>query len=197
MNAEEFAGALHPVVYRELSGQTHWRWSQQDLLCEQLMGPAGVRAAPPELLLHTAQLLPSPPQPQPVGIGSFQVRWPKSRGSYDLLFSHLILCPQQVLPALFEMDAEPFHIPYLHCYYLRLKHGLSSLFLLCLQVYSFFPSCTKRFVGFKFPNQGVNWAPSNESTEPSPQDHQEIHCNSGVEVIWLISLKDHSRPSLS
>ena len=87
MNAEEFAGALHPVVYRELSGQTHWWWSQQDHLCEQLMGPAGVRGAPPEFL-HIPQLLPSPPQPQPVGIGSFQVLWPKSRGSYDLL-SHI------------------------------------------------------------------------------------------------------------
>lgn len=58
-------------------------------LCEQLMGLARVRGAPTELL-HITQLLPSPPQPQPVGIGSFQVLWPKSRGSYDLL-SHISL----------------------------------------------------------------------------------------------------------
>lgn len=79
-----------------------------------------------------------PSQPQPVGIGSFQVLWPKSLGSYDLL-SHTSLCPQQVLPALFETDPEPFHIPYLPCYHLWLKHGLPSLFLLCLQVYFLFP----------------------------------------------------------
>ena len=58
-------------------------------LCEQLMGLARVRGAPTELL-HITQLLPSPPQPQPVGIGSFQVLWPKSHGSYDLL-SHISL----------------------------------------------------------------------------------------------------------
>ena len=64
-----------------------------------------------------------------------------------LAFSHLTLCPQQVLPALFEMDPEPFHTPYLHCYYLRLKHGLPSLFLLCLQAYSFFPQLHQEACG--------------------------------------------------
>ena len=37
-------------------------------------------------------------------------------------------------------------------------------------LFFFSPSCPKRLVGFKFPNQGVNQAPSSESTEPSPKE---------------------------
>lgn len=161
-------------------------------LCEQLMGLARVRGAPTELL-HITQLLPSPPQPQPVGIGSFQVLWPKSRGSYDLL-SHISLCPQQVLPALFEMDPEPFHTPYLHCYYLRLKHGLPSLFLLCLQAYSFFPPAAPRGLwDLSSPTKGWTRPPAVKAQSPHQRRNSlQLWCLGDLAHIFKRSLSSKS-----
>lgn len=96
-----------------------------------------------------------------------------------LAFSHLTLCPQQVLPALFEMDPEPFHTPYLHCYYLRLKHGLPSLFLLCLQAYSFFPPAAPRGL----------WdlsSPTKEWTRPPAVKAQSPHQRRNSLQLWCL-----------
>lgn len=190
MNAEEFAGALHPIVYRELSRQTHWLWSQKDLLREQLMGPAGVGGTPAELL-HTPQVLPSPLPTSASGNRIFPGALTKISWFLWLAFSHLALSTASPASSVWDGSRTfPHSLPPL---LLSQTETWSPISLPALPPSLFFisPAAPRGFWDLSPPVKG--W------TRPPAVKAQSPHQRRNSLQLWCwgdLALNDHSRPSL-